>query len=490
MNAEASNPYPDAGEAAGAALTPVGARERIAAVDTLRGVALFGILLLNITAFGLPGAAFSDPGVAGGDTGLNHVWWLVSQILFEGKMRTIFSMLFGAGIVLLTARAEGRGAGARIADIYYRRTIWLVVFGILHAYFIWSGDILYGYGVAGLFMFPFRRRSARFLCAAGLAVLAVGIPKTLLEGRRIETVRARAVEADRLTAAGRSPSDEQVEARDEWRMISKYMQPTPAQIEKEIADHRGSYTGLFLSRLDEVSEGESRGFYRFGFIDVAGMMLLGMGLLKLGVLSAARPPRFYALLALAGYGMGIPINVWMTQFDAAHDFDPAQMFIAWAGYDIGRMAVALGHIALVMMFVQRGVGVLRGLTSRLAAVGQMALTNYLATSILCTTIFEGYGFGLFGRLQRAELLLVVARQSMIASRSAIATACVRVSASSFVRMCRTWLFTVSWLMKSFEATSAFDMPSASSWRISRSRAVSMSVWSLPLRKAGIRAGSM
>jgi len=136
------------------------------------------------------------------------------------------------------------------------------------------------------------------------------------------------------------------------------------------------------------------------------MMLLGMGLLKFGVLSGARPRRFYTIMALVGFCAGIPINVWMALHDAAHDFDPAQMFVGWAAYDAGRMAVALGHIALVMLFVRSGV--LRGLASRLAAVGQMALTNYLATSLICTTIFEGYGFGLFARLQRAELLIVVA----------------------------------------------------------------------------------
>jgi uncharacterized protein len=404
MTSETAAPTVNVGSAA--ALTPVGAGERIAAVDTLRGVALFGILLLNITAFALPGAAYSDPGVAGGDSGLNHAWWLVSQILFEGKMRTLFSMLFGASVVLLTARAEERGAGARIADIYYRRTIWLIVFGMLHAYFIWSGDILYSYGVAGLFLFPFRRRPARFLIAAGLAVLAIGVPKTILEGRRIEAVRAKAEMADRITAAGGQPSDEQVEARDEWRMVTRSMQPTPAQIQKELTDHRGPYRGLFLSRMEDVSYEESRGFYRFGFIDVAGMMLLGMGLLKLGVLSAVRSPRFYTLLALAGYGIGIPINVWMALHDAAHDFDPAQMFVAWTGYDLGRLAVTLGHVGMIMLAVKSGI--LPWLSSRLAAVGQMALTNYLTTSILCTTIFEGYGFGLFGRLQRAQLLLVVA----------------------------------------------------------------------------------
>ena len=139
------------------AVGPVTASERISSLDTLRGVAVLGILMMNIAGFALPQAAYSDPTVAGGFTGANRVVWYVNHILVHGKMRAIFSMLFGAGFILLTDRAEKRGAGDQGADIYYRRILWLIVFGMIHAYFFWNGDILYSYGVAGLVLYPFRK---------------------------------------------------------------------------------------------------------------------------------------------------------------------------------------------------------------------------------------------------------------------------------------------------------------------------------------------
>src|SRR6266404_1905323 len=107
-----------------AAVAPATGQDRLAALDTLRGVAVLGILLMNIPVFALPLAAVGNPSVAGGNSGLNLVSWFVTYVLFEGKMRSIFSMLFGAGVILLTSRAEARGGGATIADIYYRRVLW------------------------------------------------------------------------------------------------------------------------------------------------------------------------------------------------------------------------------------------------------------------------------------------------------------------------------------------------------------------------------
>src|SRR4029453_6469567 len=134
--------------------------ERVRAMDTLRGVAVLGILLMNILGFAYPFAASFDPTVAGGVTGANLWIWAVNTTLFEGKMRAIFSMLFGAGMLVLTSRLEQRGLGAQAADVYYRRVLWLLAFGLIHAYFIWWGDILFFYAVLGLFLFPFRRLPA------------------------------------------------------------------------------------------------------------------------------------------------------------------------------------------------------------------------------------------------------------------------------------------------------------------------------------------
>ena len=122
---------------------------------------------MNILTFGLPFAAYMNPTAYGGDGGLNLVYWYANLIFFEGKMRTIFSMLFGAGVVLMTWRGEERGGGISVADIYYRRTLWLVLFGMLHAYFIWFGDILYMYGMLGLALFPLRKAKPKALLIAG-----------------------------------------------------------------------------------------------------------------------------------------------------------------------------------------------------------------------------------------------------------------------------------------------------------------------------------
>src|SRR5271168_2701639 len=128
-------------------VAPVRYEERIAAVDAIRGFALLGILLMNICSFGLPMAAYSNPAAAGGSTGLNLLTWQIITILGEGKMRAIFSMTFGASVFLLIDRLSRKGAAADAADIHYRRMLWLLLFGMIHAYFIWWDDILFPYAM-------------------------------------------------------------------------------------------------------------------------------------------------------------------------------------------------------------------------------------------------------------------------------------------------------------------------------------------------------
>src|SRR6266849_1066369 len=141
------------------ALAPVTRAERITSLDTLRGFALLGILLMNIVAMGLYDSAYDNPTVAGGSTGANLWVWAVLHVVAEGKMRAIFSLVFGAGIILLTSRLEATGRSS--ADIYYRRNLWLLVFAIPHAYLLWAGEILYPYALCALALYTFRQTSAR-----------------------------------------------------------------------------------------------------------------------------------------------------------------------------------------------------------------------------------------------------------------------------------------------------------------------------------------
>ncbi|HEX5169863.1 MAG TPA: hypothetical protein VFW11_11880 [Cyclobacteriaceae bacterium] len=142
---------------------PTQRRTRINSLDVIRGIALLGILLMNISGMGLP-FSYSDPTIAGGSTGLNLKVWIVNNMLFEGTMRGLFTLLFGAGVVLLTSRLEKSGAGITTADIYYRRILWLLLFGIINVWvLLWNGDILYPYALFALMLFPFRNASVNGL---------------------------------------------------------------------------------------------------------------------------------------------------------------------------------------------------------------------------------------------------------------------------------------------------------------------------------------
>jgi uncharacterized protein len=388
------------------AVIPVRAEERISSVDVLRGFSLLGILLMNIVSFGLPFAAYTDPSAYGGADGANLAFWQTNQVLFEGKMRAIFSMLFGASVIILTSRAEQRGAGIELADIYYRRTLWLIAFGVVHGYLIWYGDILFAYGVVGLALFPFRKLSGRALVIIGALILLFHSLQGIGGMFHFRDLQKKAAEISALEAAGKPLTDEQKTAKEDWEKMHKMFKPDQKTIDKEIAAVRGGYISNLTHRAPVTASLQSDIFYQFMLWDVAGMLILGMGLMKLGVFDASRGYRFYTLMVAFGYGVGIPLNWIMSSLWIKSGFD----FVAMFGYvlapsDLGRFSVAAGHIAVIMLLAKSGA--FSWLTKPLANVGRMALSNYLLTSILCTTLFYGYGFGMFAKLQRAQLLYIL-----------------------------------------------------------------------------------
>ena len=310
-------------------------------------------------------------------------------------------MLFGAGAIILLDRAERRGAGIEAADIYFRRTMWLIVFGLLHAHLIWSGDILYGYGVVGLLLFPLRRLSAKALIVTGTVLILLHSLQSLGAGIGIGEMRDKAIAAEKAA----NPTEDQKKALQEWKQLGEMFEPKKSDVEKQIQAHRGGWLENLPLRSGEAAMFEFTMFFQFLFLDVLAMLIMGMGLAKAGVFDASRSYGFYGVLAVIGLAIGGPLNYWAAQQWMAANFTaPSYFTYLGSTADIGRFSVAMGYTGLLMMACKSG---LAFLTAPLAAVGRMALSNYLLTSILCTLFFNGYGLGYFGKLQRHELYYVV-----------------------------------------------------------------------------------
>jgi uncharacterized protein len=385
--------------------TPRG--ERITSLDVIRGFALLGILLMNVVGFGLYMRAYDNPTSAGGATGANLWVWIVLHIVAEGKMRCLFSLVFGASAVLLTSRLEGRSDAA---DIYYRRTLWLLLFGVMHAYLLWQGDILYPYALCALALYPFRKLKGRTLLIIGASLMIVLSGFTTIRGflrkADMELARAAMAKAERAETL----TEDEKQAKEDWEKMLKKRNPPEEDLRKNAAQWQGGFLSVIKTRGKLVNEFNSSPYYYPGNFDIWGMMFIGMGLFKLGVLSARRSLGFYAGLMIGGYAIGGAINAYTAWLLVKSSFDPVVHLFSFCVYDVGRLSVALGHLSLLLILCQRGW--LKSLTSRLGAVGQMAFTNYIMTSLICAFVFTGYGLGLFGELERYQLYYVVAGISL------------------------------------------------------------------------------
>ena len=384
-------------------LAPVRLEERISALDTVRGFALLGILVMNITAFGLPAPAYWNPAAAGGTTGWNLFTWVVTEVLADGKMRAIFSLAFGASVLLLVERLSRKGAGVDAADIHYRRMLWLLVFGLIHAYLIWFGDILFPYAMMGLVLFPLRKLSPRaLLITAGIMMLVMtGDAVRYYFHLKNEQREYAQILADEK--AGKELSTDQKDTKKDWEDTLKEFSPSPDDLKKETDAHRGSYFQLVAFRSKQVFRMHSRPIYLpIPWFDFLAMMLFGMAFLKLGVLTAARSVRFYVWMALLSFAVGLPAHAWTVWWFWKQQFSIESSNLVGIAYEIGRIT-AFGYIAVLLLVIK--LNVWSSATAMLAAVGRMAFSNYILTSVVCSILFDG--FRLFGKLQRYQLYGVV-----------------------------------------------------------------------------------
>lgn len=390
-----------------AGVAPVTNAARIQSLDVLRGIAVLGILMMNITAFGLLQQAYDNPLVDGGADGPNLLAYKIINVGFEGTMRGIFSLLFGASIVLLTERMENAGAGLMAAEIHFRRMLWMMLIGIIHwTLLLWYGEILFAYSLCGLLLFAVRKLSPRTHLVAAIVLLAGAAVMQTHDYRTAVASKTAAVEAEAAKAAGATLDTKQEKAIEAWKEQVSHTTPTPEDAKDMRAWHEGSYWNAVAGQLPSSFAFQWTGAPFWLLFDMIPFMLLGMGLLKLGVLGARLPVRIYALMVLGGYGIGIPLGLYELNIVLGAGFDALAFAEASRTYELSRLAMVTGHLGVALLFIRSGV--LQFLQHALAATGQMALSNYLLQTIVCTALFYGFGFGLYGAFERYQLYFVVA----------------------------------------------------------------------------------
>ncbi len=369
---------------------PLPEGERIRSLDILRGVAVLGIFAMNIRNFALPIGEFDNAAFPAPPLRLTDLWaWGASNLLFEDKMIAIFSVLFGAGIVIMAARSP------RPALLHYRRMLWLFVLGLIHAFGLWYGDILNTYAVCGALIFPLRRLRPALLIALGIALLtsAVWLRAAPAMGATLNPPAAQA-------AAAESTSDRI------WR--------------ESLRDERAAYHGSWLdqarwrAKLNIVWHWY--GCIGFNFERCAGFMLIGMGLVQFGVLSAARPASFYWSLLIAGYSLGAllaALGMWPQVLralgrvpEASADARRVLGSLAWSARFAAAGFIALGHIGLVMLLCRARL--LGSALAPFAAAGRMALSNYLLQTVIAVSIFDPWAGHQWGTWRMARLYALVA----------------------------------------------------------------------------------
>jgi len=379
-------------------------RIRLDALDVIRGIAVLGILLMNIREMGAPVAAETYPPFISWTRADQAAWW-IRDVLAMGTMRGLLSLLFGAGFILMTTRA-GRDNGA-VADAYYRRTIWLVIFGIVHGYvLLWPGDILLIYGAAALFLFPWRHWAPARLITAGSGVGLVLILLGTNQWRDAVQLSRQATAAQARVQAGAVLSIAEQDALAGWEGRVTRWKPNPREIARETTGRLGGYWDNWRVQLAWANELNAPPSFFYWTLDALALMFVGAALVKWGVIQGDRAPAFYLGLAASGYLVGIPLNiaeawpVWASQFTAPIVFAPIT-------HQMSRTAVTFGHLGLILLVFGTSVG--RRLLHPFAAVGRLALSNYIAQTMICQwLLFPGFGLGLFGRFGLARLWLVVA----------------------------------------------------------------------------------
>ncbi|WP_256731567.1 DUF418 domain-containing protein [Sphingomonas sp. dw_22] len=390
-------------------LAPVRGKARIDVLDILRGLAILGIFYINVPYMAAPIWQFSADIRSIGWSPADQTAWALVNVLLAGTQRCLLEFLFGAGMMVLARKAMTPEGPVAVADLYWRRNLWLLAFGLFDVFvLLWPGDILHIYALAALFLFPFRTLGPKLLLALGLgwAVLcAVGIPE---HGVRHYADRAALVrqvdDAHAHQRSGEAPSVADAKALADWDRLAAARRPDAelhARIDQEIKAHQGGFIPYARSAWDYWGYLAEQ-WLVWDVIEAFCTMLIGVALWKWGVIQGERSRRFYLVLMLAAYGFGITARAIGVSESIAFTLMPRT---SWITAEFARLAVGLGHLALVNYALQTRAG--NALLSVFKAPGRMAFSLYFLQQFAGKYIvFAPFGLGLWGRYGWAQMAAI------------------------------------------------------------------------------------
>lgn len=356
-------------------------KERILSLDVIRGFSILGILLMNIQSFSMVGQAYLNPTAYGDFLGLNKWAWIISHLIADQKFMSIFSMLFGASIIMITQGIEQKNRSS--LKKHYSRNFWLLIIGLIHAYLIWYGDILTPYAICAFLLYPFRKVSVNKLLIIGVLVFSISSIGNIRTGIAVAKWPKEALQG---LSSSWSPSQKQID-----REVNAYLSDFSNQLMQRAKTAKMMHTTLFLTHY---------------LWHISGLMLIGMALFKSGFLTGDLSAWFYKKILISAGLLGISLVIIgvFKNFEANWSIEYS-MFLGSQFNYWGSLGMALAYISGIILICKNGW--CESFTSRLAAIGRMALSNYLFQSLICTSIFYGFGLGMFGQVERAYQIIII-----------------------------------------------------------------------------------
>ena len=329
---------------------PISERARITSLDLIRGVAVLGILLMNAVSFKLGAAPYLNLSAGGSETWLDWAVGIFGEIFIDQKFMGMFSLLFGAGMILFIDRAAARGKRAVWLNLW--RNALLLLIGVLH-FMLWDGDVLMLYAISSVFLIPLRKLPNTALISVGVSIFALSVACAIL---------------------------------------AQY-----------IADNTGtSLSGIWTPGEIDTEDSIGIPLVLAYFLRGLGLILIGAGMYRAGFMSGGMPARTYRTMAIIGLAVGLPLATLGVIVIAMNDYSREVAFIGHIPNTLGTIPASLGYMSLIIIWNNRADNWLK---RRLRAAGRMALTNYLTQTILgvlvLTTLLGDAG------VNRAAILLFV-----------------------------------------------------------------------------------